>query len=56
MKKPTLVDVLLARALAAQTELEWSMLCGDIDTWFVKDKITFEEHELLYKLIDRLYK
>ena len=52
MKK--LFLVLMARALDAKTEEEINLLCGDIDFHFQHEKISWQEHELLYKLINRL--
>lgn len=50
-----LFKALMARALTAQTETEWNTLCGDIDTWYQREKIKADEYELLHRLIDRLW-
>ncbi len=49
-----LFSELVARALAAQTQLDWDTLCTDVVTCFTQGKITYEEHDLLFTLIERL--
>lgn len=53
MKK--LFEAYVARALNAQSDAEWEALCGDTDRAFDADKITWQEHELVFRLINRLW-
>lgn len=48
-------EALMARALTAMTELEWNGLCSDIGKNFELDRITWQQHELLFKLVRRLW-
>ena len=36
-------------------ETEVDTLCGDVDILFQQEKIKWQEHELLFRLIQRLY-
>ena len=38
-----------------QTETEWNTLCRDIDICFQQERIKCADHEMLYRLIDRLH-
>lgn len=53
MKKP--FEAFVARALSAKSDGEWDTLCRDTDRAFDADKITWQEHELVFKLINRLW-
>ena len=50
-----LCKALLARCIEAKTQLEINTLCHDVDVWFQKEKITWEEHELFFRLINKLH-
>ncbi len=50
-----LIQALIARILTAETETEWNTLCSDIDHLYQQEKIKFADHEMLYRLINRLY-
>ena len=47
---------LFARALEIKNRAELDALCGDIERAFQSDKIKPDENELLYRLINKLYK
>ena len=51
----TLVRALVARALEAKSQLEIDTLCRDIDTLFQQERIKWQDHEILFELIQRLY-
>ena len=51
-----LMLAMVARILAAQTDNEWNEICGDVDVLYQADRIKFDDHEMLYRLIDRLHK
>lgn len=51
----TLVRALVARALKAKSQLEVDTLCRDIDTLFQQERIKWQDHEILFELIQRLY-
>ena len=51
----TLVRALVARALEAKSQLEIDTLCRDIDTLFQQERIKWQDHEILFRLIQRLY-
>ena len=53
MKKVFLM--LMARALEAETDEQISTLCGDIDRLYQQEKIKWDEHEILFRLINRLH-
>lgn len=50
-----LIQALVARALEAKTQTEVDTLCGDVDRLFQQERIKWQEHELLFRLIQRLY-
>lgn len=50
-----LIQALIARILTAQTETEWNTLSRDIDICFQQERIKWADHEMLYRLIDRLH-
>lgn len=50
-----LIQALIARILTAQTETAWNMICRDVDMAFQQERIKWQEHEMLYCLIDRLH-
>ena len=50
-----LIQALIARILTAQTETAWNMICRDVDMAFQQERIKFSDHEMLYRLIDRLH-
>lgn len=47
--------MLMARAIEAKTDEEINVLCGDIDRLFQQEKIKVDEHEILFRLINRLH-
>lgn len=51
-----LFKALMCRVLAAKTDAEWNQICGDIDRAYQHDRITADENDLLYRLINRLHK
>lgn len=51
-----LFKALFARTLEIKSRAELDALCGDIDRAFQTDKIKPDENELLYRLINKLYK
>lgn len=50
-----LVQALIARIITAQTDAEWNQICGDVDTLYQQERIKWQEHELLYRMINRLH-
>ena len=52
MKKVFLA--LMARALEATTQEQINTLCGDIDRLYQQEKIKWDEHEMLFRLINKL--
>lgn len=44
---------LLARALEVKTDTELNALCADIDRAYQSGKITIQDNDLLYRLINR---
>lgn len=50
-----LIQALIARILTAKTETEWNMICRDVDIAFQQERIKWQDHEMLYRLIDRLH-
>lgn len=50
-----LIQYLIARALEATSQLELDTLCVDIDKLFQQERIKWQEHEMLFRLINRLY-
>ena len=50
-----LCKALLARCIESTTQREIDTLCHDVDIWFQKEKITWEEHELFFRLINKLH-
>lgn len=50
-----LIQALIARALTAKTQTEIDGLCKDVDTLFQQEHIKWQDHELLFRLINRLY-
>ncbi len=45
---------LMARALEATTQEQIDTLCGDIDRLYQQEKIKWDEHEMLFRLINKL--
>lgn len=50
-----LMMALVARILEAKSQTEIDVLCGDIDKLFDREKIKWDEHELLFRMIQKLY-
>lgn len=50
-----LIQNLIARALEAKSQLEIDTLCRDVDALFQHERIKWQDHELLFRLINRLY-
>lgn len=50
-----LIQYLIARALEAKSQLDIDTLCVDIDKLFQQERIKWQEHEMLFRLINRLY-
>lgn len=50
-----LIQCLIARALEAKSQLDLDTLCVDIDKLFQQERIKWQEHEMLFRLINRLY-
>lgn len=50
-----IVRNLVDRMLLAVTDDEWNEICGEIGKLFEKEKITWEDHELLFRLVDRIW-
>lgn len=44
---------LIARALEVKTDTELNALCADIDRAYQSGKITSQDNELLYRLINK---
>ena len=53
MKKIT--RTLINRMLLAITDDEWNEICGEVGRLFEHEKITWEDHEMLFKLVNRLW-
>ena len=51
-----LFKALFARTLDIKSRAELDALCGDIDRAFLSDMIKPDENELIYRLINKLYK
>ena len=50
-----LIQALVARAIEAKSQTELDALCGDVDALFQQERIKWQEHELLFRLINKLY-
>ena len=50
-----LIQTLIDRILNAKTDAEWNGICGDVDKLFQQERIKWQEHEMLYRLINRLH-
>jgi len=50
-----LIQALVARAIEAKSQTELDTLCGDVDRLFQQERIKWQEHEILFRLINKLY-
>ena len=50
-----LIQSFVTRALEAKTQTEIDILCGDVDRCFQQERIKWQEHEILFRLINQLY-
>ena len=52
---PKLIQALIARILSATSDAEWNGICSDVDTLYQQERIKATDHELLFRLINRLH-
>ena len=50
-----LIQALISRAIEAKSQTELDTLCGDVERLFQQERIKWQEHEIIFRLINKLY-